>query len=91
MTMPILMILIIIVNIFTIYRLLFKLVFRDSDDFNESIKYSMTPDIISFFRGEYVKDSLAELKLAFFAISCILVTVVEYSIINYLINLLMGN
>lgn len=89
--MPILMILIIIVNIFTIYRLLFKLVFRDSDDFNESIKYSMTPDIISFFRREYVKDSLAELKLAFFAISCILVTVVEYSIINYLINLLMGN
>ena len=27
----------VIVNIFTVYRVLFKMVFSDSDDFNESV------------------------------------------------------
>ncbi|MBU5427050.1 hypothetical protein KQI41_11555 [Tissierella pigra] len=71
----------IIINIFTIYKFLFNLIFIDKDDFNKSVGYSLTPDIISLFRGEYWKDRGGEIKLGFFIMLCIIVTVFEYSIV----------
>ena len=71
----------IIINIFTIYKFLFNLIFIDEDDFNKSVKYSFTPDIISLFRGEYWKDRGGEIKLGFFIMLCIIVTVFEYSVV----------
>lgn len=42
-----------IINTFTVYRFLFNLIFSDKDDFSDSLRYSFTPNIFSFFRGEY--------------------------------------
>ncbi len=43
--------------------LLFKVFFKDKDDFIECVKFWLTPDIISAFRGEYFDDYWAECKL----------------------------
>ena len=42
---------------------LFKPIFGDLDDFYDCVKFWVTPDIISFFRGEGVDDYWAEMKL----------------------------
>lgn len=72
----------VIVNIFTVYRVLFKMVFSDSDDFNESVKYSLTPNIISLFRGEFWKDRKSEFKLGAFIFLCVIATAIEFWIVN---------
>ena len=72
----------IIVNIFTVYKFIFHMIFRDMDDFNESIRYRLTPDIFSLFRGEYLKDRVGEFKLSFFILLCVVTTVVEYGIVK---------
>lgn len=82
-------VILIIINIFTVYRMIFNMIFRDSDDLAESIRYSMIPDIISLFRGEYIKDRMAELKLGIFILACLVVTIIEYSIIDYFIRWIM--
>ncbi len=41
-----------------LFRLYFKWIFRDEEDFHDSIRYSFTPDIFSLFKGEYLKDYL---------------------------------
>lgn len=71
----------VIINSFTVYKFLFNAIFRNRDDFNEAIRYSFTPNIISLFRGEYWKDKVGEFKLGIFTISCILATIMEYWII----------
>ena len=42
---------------------LYMLLFKDWDDFLESVKFWLMPDIISMFRGKYWEDAWAELKL----------------------------
>jgi hypothetical protein len=64
----IIVIVLIVLNI-PLYKLIFKLFFKDSEDFSESLKYSFTPDIISLFRGEYWKDQMGQAKLSFLFIS----------------------
>lgn len=81
----IIVLLLIIINIFTVYRLLFNLFFNDKEDLKESMRFMATPDILSLFRGEYMKDRIAETKLGLFVVLCIMITVAEYSIINELI------
>jgi hypothetical protein len=76
----------IIINFFTVYKFLFNAIFRDRDDFNESIRYSFTPNIISLFRGQYWKDRVGEYKLGMFIILCIVATVMEYGIINLILR-----
>lgn len=78
----IIIIALIIINIFTVYKFIFNIIFSNSDDFNKSVKYSLTPDIISLFRGQYWKDQIGEFKLGIFVALCIITTVVEYQIIN---------
>lgn len=58
----------IIINIFTVYKFLFNMFFENMDDFNESLGYSLTPDIISLFRGKYWKDQVGEFKLGVFRV-----------------------
>ena len=41
----------------------YKLFFRDMHELFDSIKFWLTPDIISLFRGEYLEDTWAEWKL----------------------------
>lgn len=45
-------------------------IFKDWDDFWESVRYRLTPGIVSFFRGEYADDWWAEMKLSFWMASC---------------------
>ncbi|CAK7071865.1 hypothetical protein KQI38_16130 [Tissierella carlieri] len=84
--MGIIIVALIIINIFTVYKFIFKFIFTDLDDFNESLRYSFTPDIISLFRREYWKDQFGEFKLGFFIAICIIVTIVEYGIVNVIIQ-----
>lgn len=76
----------IIVNTFTVYKFLFNMIFDDTDDFNESVRYSLTPDMFSLFKGRYWKDRVGEFKLGFFIILCIIATTIEYWIINSIIQ-----
>lgn len=43
--------------------MLYKLLFDDLDEFLHCIKFWLTPDIISLFRGQYYEDMWAEIKL----------------------------
>jgi hypothetical protein len=79
-------IVLLILNI-PIYKAYFRLMFSDSDDFRNSIKYSFTPDLFSLFRGEYRKDRIAEMKLSFFYFLCFITVVVEFFIVNSFLNL----
>lgn len=79
-----------IINTFTVYRFLFNLIFSDTDDFSESLRYSFTPNIFSLFRGEYWKDRVGEFKLSYFIILCIIATVIEYEIINRTLQGIIG-
>ncbi len=73
-------------NTFTVYKFIFNSVFKNIEDFKKSLSYSFTLDIISLFRGEYWKDRSGELKLGFFVIICIMVTVIEYGIVSNLLE-----
>lgn len=77
----ILIIILLLVNI-PVYKWIYRSIFKDSDDFRESVEYSITPDIFSLFQGRFLKDWLGEAKLSFFVISCTLVTGVEMAVLN---------
>jgi hypothetical protein len=48
----------------------FKVFFHDWDDFGECVRYVMTPNWLSAFRGEWNEDQWAELKfLAYIALA----------------------
>ncbi len=82
MHVPIILIILLIFNTLTVYKFLFKLIFNDVDDFKESLRYSFTPNIISLFKGEYWKDHVAEFKLGFFILLCVIITAIEFAIVN---------
>ena len=82
----IIIIILLAVNAFTVYKFLFNNIFNDADDFSDSLRYSFTPNIISLFRGEYWKDRIGEFKLIFFIIICILATAIEYSIVSAILR-----
>jgi len=48
--------------------LLFKPLFGDKEEFIECVKFWFTPDIFSFFFGEYLEDRWSELKLVFWIV-----------------------
>ncbi|WP_353097497.1 hypothetical protein [Tissierella praeacuta] len=84
--MGLIVIALIIINFFTVYKFIFWIIFNDMDDFNESLRYSFTPDIISLFRKEYFKDRYGEFKLSSFIFICSIITVIEYIIVDAIIQ-----
>ena len=86
----IIVIILIFINIFTVYRLLFNIIFGNADEFEKSVRYSLTPDIISLFRGEYWKDQVGEFKIGIFIITCIIATIVEYRVISGILQWIIG-
>lgn len=55
-----------------LFKVYYKVFFNDKDDFKNSMKYTLRPDIFSLFKGEYIKDRVAETKLSgliFFSIA----------------------
>ena len=51
---------------FLVARPLFKWIFDDGDDFWDCVKFSFTPNLFSFFRGQYFDDMKQSLKLSCF-------------------------
>ncbi len=45
-----------------------KLFYADLEDFFDAIRFWLTPDIISAFRGEYWDDAWEEMKLFLFLV-----------------------
>ena len=43
--------------------LFFRVFFPNTDDFIAAVKFWLTPDLFSLFRGEYFEDWWAEMKL----------------------------
>ncbi len=82
---PIIAIVLLIANI-PVYKKILWFIFRDREDINDSIKYSFTPDLFSFFKGNYWKDRVGEAKLTAFIFSCVVVVVVELLIIKWIIS-----
>lgn len=77
----IIVVILLIANI-PVYRFFFRLIFKNSDDFKESVKYSFTPDIFSLFKGRYWKDHVGEAKLSFFIFLCVIVVIAEFAVIR---------
>lgn len=75
-----------VVNI-PVYILIGKFLFEDWSGFWESIKFWLTPDIVSWFRGERWEDAWAETRLWLFVVLCVIAVLVEYLSINkYLLS-----
>lgn len=70
-----------------LFKIYFNFFFEDSDDFSESVKYSLIPDIFSLFSGEYIKDRLAEFKLGMFIFLCIITIILEVYMVKGLLSL----
>jgi len=58
------------------------LFFRTWDDFWEAVRFWLTPDILSAFRGEYWEDSWAEIKLGLWVVCCVCVVLAEAQLIQ---------
>ncbi len=69
-----------------IYRWSFKRIFGSKEVFYECLKYDFTPDFISLFRGELLKDMAAEYRLSGFVLLNVIVFMTEY----YLVTRLLG-
>lgn len=86
MTFELVMIIVLFLLNIPIYKFLFRIFFVDENDYNESIRHTFTPNIISFFRGEYWKDRINTARLQFFILFCIGIVVLEYIVLNKLID-----
>ncbi len=53
-----------------VYWLIGWVIFGNWGEFRECIRYLLTPDIISLFRGERGEDWWAEMKLAYWVVLC---------------------
>ena len=70
-------ILLAVVNI-PLYWILYRTLFTDVDELADAIKFWITPEIFSAFRGEYWDDIWAEFKLLLLALVCAALVIVEY-------------
>lgn len=81
----IILLIIIIINSFTVYKFYFRMIFKDMDDVNESIRFTLTPNLFSLFRGEYLRDRIGEFKLGLFIMLCFISTMIEYAFVYDLV------
>lgn len=84
---PIIAIVLLVANI-PVYKKILRIIFRDREDVNDSIKYSFTPDLFSFFKGNYWKDKIGEAKITAFIFCCVSVVVIELLIIKWIIAII---
>ena len=71
----------IVVNIPS-YLLLGKVFFGGWEGFLECVRYGITPDIVSLFRGEYWEDKAASWKLFLYFAGCAALVFCEYKLIS---------
>ncbi len=82
-------IILLVLNI-PVYKLIFGMIFKSMEDFNESLRYVFTPDIFSLFRGEYGRDYIGEMKVSLLFVICGGVVYFEYSFIQLIIGKVFG-
>lgn len=73
-----LIILVLVALNWPIFRQIANYLFQDAADMKKSVRSVVTPDIVSLFRGEFLKDLLGEAKLVFFMMSCIGLLFMEF-------------
>ncbi len=56
--------------------------FDDWDDFFRCVRYWLTPDVISLFRGEYMDDFWGSTKLVIFVILCAGIVIGEHHLLH---------
>ncbi|KPV56338.1 hypothetical protein QJ48_28280 [Paenibacillus sp. A3] len=71
----------VIIN-FPVFRFIYRLIFSNPEDFDESVKYSFTPNLISFFRGKYWQDKWGTFKLRMYILLCLAVVALEYMLLS---------
>lgn len=86
MTYELIMVIVLLLLNIPIYKFIFRIFFEDEIDYNESIRHTFTPNIISLFRGEYWKDRINTARLQFYILICVGIVVLEYFILNKLID-----
>lgn len=87
MTYGLVMIIVLLLLNIPIYNFLFRFFFENEHDYNESIRHTFTPNIISLFRGEYWRDRFNTARLQFYILICIGVVVLEYIMLNKFIDI----
>ena len=70
-----------VVNV-PVYLFLGKRFFTDWQGLWEAVKFWLTPDIISMFRGEYFEDWWESAKLFVFVALCLAVVAAEYTVLD---------
>ncbi len=65
-------------------KLLFGLFFEDASDFLECLRFSLTPDLFSLFRGEFIEDKFKSFKLGVFLVLTIGAGVLAFQGLNTL-------
>lgn len=65
-----------------LYKYVFKKIFISKEDFQEAVKFTLTPDIFSLFKGRYFSDRIGEYKIGMFIFICCLTIFLEYSILD---------
>lgn len=61
-----------------LYWILYRTLFTDLDELVDAIKFWITPEIFSAFRGEYWDDIWAEFKLLLLVLGCVAFVILEY-------------
>lgn len=81
----VLILLLVFINI-PLYKIVFNMFFASKEEFNESIRYSFIPDIVSLFRREYIKDIGSQFKLQVYIFICIAAIGIEFVILKALLH-----
>ncbi len=71
-----------------VYRRVGKAVFGDMEEFKTCMKYVLTPDLVSLWRGEYRRDIYATFKAWLFLLVSAAVVAAEFLLIARLLGLL---
>lgn len=82
--MKVLGVLVLIVLNIPVYKRLINTFFENTADFYECIRYVLTPNLFSFFRGEYLRDVYSEFKFGLYMIACGVVVFIEYKVIVWI-------
>ncbi len=77
----IIVIIVLIVANIPVYLIMGKGFFGDLEGFMESLRYVLTPNIISMFRGELMDDWWQSMKMNVFIVACGLAVFAEYWVI----------
>lgn len=62
----------------------FRWMFQEPGSFEESVYYSILPDILSMWRGEYLKDLVASMRLGAWLFLSALPAALVYAVLSSL-------